>query len=214
MRYRELTGEGQRVEVAMLDGMLYLVERGIIVYSYIGHIPKPEGNHHRLLAPYGTFNARDGLIAIATGTKEQWEKLCKVIGREDLINHPELQTWEQRKAHLHDMIMPAIENWLKNKTRSEACEILLNASIASAPVYNIKDIFEDPHINHREMLVDVDIPLVGEKKMVGIPITFSKTPCSIRLPPPLLESIQKRFSTLLDIVAMKLLNSKRKIFII
>ncbi len=186
LRYRDLTGKGQRVEVAMLDGMLYLIEGGIVVYSYIGHIPKPEGNHHRLLAPYGAFKAKDGLIVIATGTREQWEKLCKVIGREDLINHPKLKTWEQRKAHLHDLLIPAIEKWLEDKTKEEACKILLNAGLAAAPVYNVKDIFENPHINQRGMLVDIDIPLVGRKKIAGVPITFSRTPCSIRLPPPLI----------------------------
>ena len=186
LRYRDLTGKGQRVEVAMLDGMLYLIEGGIVVYSYIGHVPKPEGNHHRLLAPYGAFKAKDGLIVIATGTKEQWEKLCRVIGRDDLVSHPGLQTWEQRKAHLHDLLIPAIENWLKDKTKDVACKILLNAGLPAAPVYNVKDIFEDQHVNQREMLMDVDIPLVGRKRIAGIPIIFSETPCSIRLPPPLI----------------------------
>ncbi len=186
LRYREVTGKGQRVEVAMLDGMLYLIEGGIVVYSYIGHTPKPEGNHHRLIAPYGAFNAKDGLIVIAAATNEQWQTLCKIIGRDDLISHPELQTWEQRKAHLHDILIPAIEDWLKNKTKSEACEILLASGIPSAPIYNIRDIFKDPHISKREMLVDVDIPLVGRKKIAGVPITFSETPCQIRLPPPLI----------------------------
>jgi len=171
---REVTGEGQFVDISMLDAMIALNERALTIHSFTGQVPSrgPE----RLIGPRGTFRAKDGYLALNVPTDYIWHRLTYVIGREDLAHDPRCVSGPARAANLETVIRPAIEGWLQDKTRQEAMVLLNEAGVPVGPVQTAADVFACPHVAARGMLVELDDPGVTGKKLVGSPVKFSRAP--------------------------------------
>jgi formyl-CoA transferase len=170
---REHTGEGQFVDSAMLDNMLALNERMVVLYSFTGE--SPERGRMKHIYPRGAFRCKDGYLALNVPDDIQWGRLCKAMDREDL--QTDLRTVDGTARGTHaDFITPIIENWLSDKTRAQAVARLEAEGVPSGPVYTADDIFNEPHIAAREMLVTVDDPIAGPRKYARSPLHLSAAP--------------------------------------
>lgn len=162
---RERTGQGQIVDISLLDSMLALNERMVTLYSVTGEAPLRGKLRH--LYPRGAFKCRDGYVALNTPDDIIWGRLAKTIGRPDLVDDPCCADGTSRAASA-EFIQPLVENWMADKTRAEVVDALNAAGVPTGPVYTAKDVFEDDHFRQRHMLVDVEDPEVG-------PLTFART---------------------------------------
>jgi CoA:oxalate CoA-transferase len=170
---RERTGEGQFVDSAMLDNMLALNERMAVLYSFTGKSPERGRMSH--IYPRGAFRCRDGYLALNVPDDIQWRRLCEALGREDLQHDPRTADGTSRGSHA-DMIRSIIEEWLGDKTRAEAVALLDAHGVPSGPVYTAKDVFEDPQVAARHMLVTVDDTVAGPRKYARSPLHLSAAP--------------------------------------
>jgi len=170
---RERTGEGQFVDSAMLDNMLALNERMVTLYSYPGE--SPERGRLKHLYPRGAFRCQDGYLALNVPDDIQWGRVCDAIGRADLKDDPRTADGTARAANA-DFIRPLIEEWLADKTRAQAVALLGERGVPSGPVNTAEDVFDDPHIAARHMLVTVDDPVAGPRKYARSPIHLSAAP--------------------------------------
>tara|TARA_R110001606_G_scaffold12165_4_gene52340 strand:- start:18007 stop:19203 length:1197 start_codon:yes stop_codon:yes gene_type:complete len=186
LRHSERTGEGQFVDIAMYDGMIALCERSIYQYSYTGKAPKPEGNNHPLLCPFGIFPTTDGWVSIAAHQENFWSALCRHMGRPELATDP---SYASNAARLNnqDHVISVVSEWTRLRTKAEVASIL-GGEVPVGPVNNAEDIIKDPHTAMRGMLASVDQP--GSTRSVVIantPLRFSSTPGGVRNRAPMLD---------------------------
>ncbi|RLC79178.1 MAG: CoA transferase [Chloroflexi bacterium] len=170
---RERTGQGQFVDSAMLDNMLAFNERMTTLYSFTGE--SPERGRLKHLYPRGAFRCQDGYLALNIPDDLQWKRLCEAMGRADLKDDPRTVDGTARAANA-DFVRPIIEDWLAVKTRAQAVALLGEQGVPSGPVYTAEDIFDDPHIAARNMLVTVDDPVAGPRKYARSPLHLSSAP--------------------------------------
>ena len=169
------TGEGQFVDVSMVDAVLALCERTVHQNSFHDVVPHPEGNRHPLLSPFGMFRAKDGFITLAAHFDGCWAKLCTCIGREDLIADPRAATADARVAN-RDFVYEQLELYTSLRTKKELMHTL-GGIIPFGPVYNVAEIIADPHFVAREMTVEVPHPgLPNPVRIAGIPVKMTETP--------------------------------------
>jgi alpha-methylacyl-CoA racemase len=173
---RERTGRGQFVDVAMTDGVYSLLVSHLSTYFATGMMPRRgdsmlDGGAHY----YNVYATKDGKW-LSIGAIEPWfyANLCKAIGREDLLSC-EVAAPEQREA-----LKQSLRETFKSKTRDEWFDILTRQDICVGKVYDLDETERDPHLRAREMIVEVDDPVAGKVKQVGIPIKLSETPGRIR----------------------------------
>lgn len=186
LHWANKTGEGQHVDCAMYDTMLYMIERAIMMYSLAGIVSGRDGNAHPLYAPYDSFETKDGkFVVIAGHWDKQWENLCHAMKREDLLKDNRFKTmWD--RAQNYDDLKPIIESWTKSKNRDDIVQFLIEQDVPVGPVNTVEDIFRCPQVKEREMLVEIEHPIAGRFKIVGVPAKFSKTPGRIERRAPLL----------------------------
>ncbi|MET0542303.1 MAG: CoA transferase [Variovorax sp.] len=185
VHHAQRTGQGQFVDVSMVDSVLALCERIVYQQSYEGRTPGPEGNRHPLLCPFGLFPARDGWVSIACPDEKLWARLARIIGRPEMAEDPRFATNPARVQHASEVIA-AVEDFTRCRSKAELAE-QLGGITPFGPVYTAQDIFADPHFAQREMLVEVEHPGCSSPvHIAGIPIKLSETPGSVRRRAPLL----------------------------
>ncbi len=201
INYRNNTGKGQKVDVAMLDCQVAILENAIARYFVNGVSPEPAGNKHTSIVPFEPFDTSDGEIMIAAGNDVLWSKLCKVLGIEELIDDERFKTNPLRNKN-YDALRPLIAEPFKTKTVEEWKTLLTEAGVPNGPINKIEDVVKDPQVLAREMIVEVDHKKAGKTKLPGVAIKMSETPGSVRNPAPLLgentEDILKNFAGLSD----------------
>lgn len=179
------TGEGQYVDVSMVDAVLSLCERIVHQRSFQGINPRPEGNRHPLLSPFGMVRALDGWVTIAAHSDEFWKTLCRLMGRDDLISDPRMADRHARVAN-RDAVYEAVGEFTGRHTKQQLKE-LLGGKIPVGPVYQMDEIAEDPHFAVRDMIVEVEHPgCATPVTIAGVPIRMTATPGSVRHRAPLL----------------------------
>lgn len=183
--YRNKTGKGQHVDVNLLDTILYTSGKGIVAAANADYIWQRDGSRYPGAAPCDTYACKDGYVFMVAGLESHWQRLCRVMGREDLLIDQRLQTIGGRSKHV-GVVDQAIKDWVKDQTVAEVVDKLVEAQLVVAPVLNYKQILENIHILEREMVVEVDHPVVGRIKIYGIGPKFSLTPGNIRSPAPLM----------------------------
>jgi CoA:oxalate CoA-transferase len=183
--HREKTGEGQMVDVAMLDCQVAILENAIARYDITGEVPVPIGNKHPSIVPFEPFATADGQIMMAAGNDALWAKLCRAIGRIDMIDDPRFQTNPLRHEH-YDEMRPLLAEAFQRKSTADWQVILDEAGVPNGPINSVDAVMQDPQVLAREMVVPVDHPAAGRTHLPGIPIKMSATPGEIRTPAPLL----------------------------
>ena len=179
------TRRAQFVEVAMYDAIVSMCERAIYQYDFNNVIPRPEGNGHPLLAPFGIYSAKDGFVAIGIVEDSYWGVLKKIINFDDLLNDLKYGTIALRAQNRNEL-NEKINLWTNQFSKKELVK-LLGGKVPFGPVNNVKEIFEDSHIRKRNMILEIERPFGGGKswKVAGNPIKF-KGFKSLNLRPPLL----------------------------
>jgi crotonobetainyl-CoA:carnitine CoA-transferase CaiB-like acyl-CoA transferase len=182
---REETGRGQYVDTSLFEGPLaFSIWESAELWA-TGRIPQPFGSAHRLTAPYQALKTRDGYINIGANNQRLWARLCNAIGREELIEDERFATNADRMANRAELA-GELEKTLVEKSTDEWMEVLLEAGFPAGPIYNYEQVFEDPHTLAREMMVEMEHPVEGTVRGLGIPVKLSETPGEIRRPAPLL----------------------------
>ena len=166
------------MEVASADSMLTALEDCLAEASMSGVTKHREGNGSRSIAPYDTFEVKDGIFSTAVSTNSQWKKFCEVMGFEELLDDPRFTTNEGRGEHYFAEdgdkgLREIIDNKFKNMTRKEISELLEPHNIPGGPGYTVEDAFNDEQLNTRNMVLDIDDKAIGRIKMPGVPIKIS-----------------------------------------
>lgn len=178
------TGQGQFIDVAMVDSVLALCERTVYQYSIQGITPKPEGNAHPFLVPFGLYPAADGFITLAAHGDAFFVALCKALGAEEILADPRYGNVETRVAHRNELIA-ALSLHTARFTKAELAQ-RLGGVIPFGLVMNVADIIQDPHFAARDMIACVGQPGGEPIKVAGVPIKMTGTPGGVFRRAPLL----------------------------
>ena len=180
-----VSGKGQYIDLSLLDATVAATSSMAMSYLVAGELPVRVGLGSQLTAPYGDFDCADGKIMIAVGNDKQFVQLCKVLERPDLLADDRFATTPQRVAN-KQALLPILGEIFKTQTIDHWIPLLRKAVVPSAPIYDFKQVFDDPQIKHRQLVKEIPHPLAGTMKVVGNPVNFSDTPLEYGRPPPLL----------------------------
>jgi CoA:oxalate CoA-transferase len=170
---REKTGEGQFIDSSMYDSLVSLNEMGIMMHSFSGVVVQ-RGGLLRYQAPAGTYKLKDGsFVAFITANEFIWERFCKAIEREDLIDNPKTATGLDRVKN-KDFLEPIVEEWMGSRTREEVIERLLKQGVPVGPVQTTEDLVNCPQLKARKMLLEIDDPIAGKRVFARSPIRMTK----------------------------------------
>lgn len=174
---REKTGEGQRIDVAMVDTLFSIMENFVVKYTVTGETPMRAGNIDPGIAPFDSFQAKDAQFVMGCGTNKMFAALCGAMGREDLITNPLYDTNEKRCDNYLPGLKGIIEEWSTTKTVAELEEIIVACGIPFGPILDIPQIAEHDLIQRRNMLWTVNQPgMDGEIRIPGSPVKFHGLP--------------------------------------
>jgi crotonobetainyl-CoA:carnitine CoA-transferase CaiB-like acyl-CoA transferase len=186
LHHRDLvSGRGQYIDISLLEATVAATSTMSMSYVAAGQLPVRVGLGSQLTAPYCDFDCADGKILIAVGNDKQYAALCGVLGRPDLITDERFTTTPLRVAHKGELL-PAIGEILERHPVDHWIPLLREAVVPSAPIYDFRQVFDDPQLRHREVLREVDHALAGRMPVVANPLKFSQTPIEYRRGPPLL----------------------------
>jgi crotonobetainyl-CoA:carnitine CoA-transferase CaiB-like acyl-CoA transferase len=179
------TGQGQFVDVSMVDSILAMCERIVHQNSFGKLVPQPQGNHHPFLCPFGTFPTADGLCTIAAYDDPMFKLLCAIMGRDDIPLDERYCTYQARWDNRVSLI-ELVSDFTRRHTKHELNSVL-GGRVPFGPVYRVDEIVADPHFQARQMVVPVDHPGMDTQVLVaGVPVKLSETPGGIRHRAPLL----------------------------
>ena len=179
------TGQGQMVDASLLEaGLAYTIWESALYFS-TGEIPGPLGSAHRVSAPYQALRTADGYINIGAATQGTWEQFCRAIGQDALIDDPRFKAPADRKAREGELAA-LLEVALTQQTTAYWLELLEQAGVVAGPIYNMEQVYQDPQVQAREMVVALDDPELSRLRHIGIPVKLSATPGQIRRRAPAL----------------------------
>lgn len=185
LNHRNVHGVGQKVDVAMLDCQVAMLENAIARYVVTKEVPKPAGNRHTSIVPFEPFDTLSGQLVVAVGNDQIWKRFCEVTGLEALITDPMYAKNPDRNKN-YDVLRPLIAEKMMMKTKEEWMPILDAAGVPNGPINYIDAVLEDEQVKAREMIVEVEHPVAGKLKMPGVAIKLSETPGEIHSPAPVL----------------------------
>ena len=169
---KEEMGEGQQIDVASTDCMFTALEDAEIEASMSGTMFEREGNRSRSIAPYDTFDCKDGIVSTAVSTNGQWKKFCKVMDFMGIVDDPRYTSNESRGEN-YDELREIIQAKFINMTKWEIEDLLRPDNIPSGPGLTVQDAFENDHIQSRNMVLEIEDKAIGNIKMPGVPIKMS-----------------------------------------
>lgn len=170
---RDITGEGQQIDIASADCMFSALEDILIAEMMTGKRFEREGNQSRAIAPYDTFEVKDGIVSTAVSTNAQWKKFCEAMDMEELLDDPRYATNESRGKNYLKSLRRIIADKFKDMTKWEIEAALRPLNIPSGPGYTVPEAFENEQLNARNMVVEVEDKALGKIKMPGVPIKIS-----------------------------------------
>jgi formyl-CoA transferase len=183
--HRERTGRGQYIDAALLDTIVAFNANQITSYFASGKIPQRYGNAHAQVVPYEVFPTADGHIILAVGNDSQFASFCQAAGCAELAEEARFKTNSARIVHRGELI-PLIAEIMRTRSKGEWIEALEAANVPCGPINNMKEVFEDPQVRHRQLRVDMPHPSGGTASVVRSPLRLSETPVEYRLAPPML----------------------------
>ncbi|MCA3357009.1 MAG: CoA transferase [Roseomonas sp.] len=208
VNHRNNTGQGQQIDIGMLDThVAWLANQGMN-YLATGENPPRLGNQHPNIAPYQEFPTKDGYIILAVGNDPTFERFCKAFGQEALLADPRFATNPIRVQN-RQLVTDTLTPVMKSKTTAEWIEALEALKIGCGPINTLEQVFADPHVQAREMVVEMAHGSGETVKVIANPVKLSATPPSYRSAPPVLgEHTQNVLTDVLkmntaDIAALK-----------
>ena len=168
---RSVTGRGRLIDISLLDGVIGMLGYLAQLAFFTGEDPKPQGSQHPNLVPYGVFPANDGSIIIACLTNAFWERICKALGLHEQIRDPRFDSLEKRRDN-RALVNALISEVTSQKSVDELASILSDYQVPYAPILGIKEALAQPQAVAREMVVEVDHPILGKIPIVNRSIRF------------------------------------------
>jgi len=186
LHIRTKTGLGQKVEISMLNSILFSIIPREAYFFMTGKNLPLTGNRHYQIAPSNTYRTRDGgFLMLIAHTQKHWENLCKCIKRTDLLDDTRFKTNSDRLKNCHELD-GLLNETFSEKNQTEWVEFLSSKGVMVAPIYTFEQLFQDPQVLHYKMIHDLIHPVAGKIRVLKTPIEFSKTEVEFRTPPPLL----------------------------
>lgn len=183
LRERERTGDGQWVDVSLLDGQIAWLTYVAGGYFATGEIPRRYGSAHPTIVPYQAFPTADGHLTVAAGNDGLWARFARAVGLADLVDDPRFATNPDRVRN-RDELLPLIERTLAQRSAAEWSKLLAEAAVPVGPINTVDQALAHPQVIAREMTVEVDHRSAGRIRMVGSPLKLSASPPRIRTAPP------------------------------
>ncbi len=184
LNYRHESGLGQKVDVAMLDCQVAMLENAIARYVVTKEVPKPAGNRHTSIVPFEPFETKDSKIVVAVGNDALWRKFCDVTDLK-IVDDPRFKSNPDRNQN-YDELRPIIAAIMKQKTTKEWQVVLDEAGVPNGPINYVDKVLEDEQVLAREMIVELDHPVAGKLQVPGVVVKLSETPGKILTPAPVL----------------------------
>jgi len=185
LRVKEKTGEGQQIDISMMEGQLALLGTTVANYFANGIVPKPLGTQYSVVVPYQTFHTKTRDLALAIAGEKLWRKCCPVIGLPQLLDDPRYVNTVERSKHRESLIATLQEAFME-KSYEEWERILLENDIPVGAINNLAQVVEHPQTKARGSFAEVNHPSVGKVKVVRSPVRMSKTPAKAPTPSPTL----------------------------
>ena len=183
LRHRDQTGEGQLIDVGMLDCQVAILENAMVRYFSTGDIPRPLGRRHPAITPFEIFESADGYVVIAIGNNELWRKFCEHVDHPELIDDDRFNTNALRTEN-HESLFPILAEIMCRRTTDEWVEALETIGVPCGPVNTVDKVANDPQVLARDMIAEVEHNTTGTVQIPGIPIKLSETPGQIDAPAP------------------------------
>lgn len=183
--HRLKTGQGQHVDTSLMESGIAYTFWESAMYFATGRIPGPMGSAHRLTAPYQAFQTSDGYVNIGAANQANWERLCGAIGREELIDDSRYLKPSDRMDNI-DALTATLQETFASERSQHWLDALAEAGVPAGPIYDMADVYADPQVQARDMMVEMDHPTAGRVKNIGVSVKLSDTPGSVRSPSPLL----------------------------
>jgi crotonobetainyl-CoA:carnitine CoA-transferase CaiB-like acyl-CoA transferase len=185
LHHRTATGEGQHIDVALLDTQVaWLINQGV-AYLTDGAVPPRRGNAHPAIVPYNAYPARDGSFILAVGNDAQFRRFCEVAGAPALADDPRFSANAERVRN-RAALEPEIERLTRTRDAAEWIAVLEAAGVPCGPINDVGEVFADPQVRHRGMRISMphETSASGTVDLIGNPLKLSKTPVSYRHAPP------------------------------
>ena len=185
LRHRDATGQGQAIDMALLDTQVAMLANLGANYLVTGAPPQRAGNAHQNIVPYQVFEVADGHMILAVGNDGQFAKFCEVAGRPELAADPRFARNADRVRH-RGVLVPLLAEVMRSRPKADWLGALETAKVPCGPINDLAEVFADPQVRARGMTVELPHPLADRVRLVASPMKFSATPVQYRLPPPLL----------------------------
>lgn len=185
LRHRELSGEGQEVDMALLDTQVAMLANVGANYLVSGATPQRAGNAHPNIVPYQVFEVADGHIVLAVGNDAQFGRFCAIAGCPELADDPRFRRNAERVRH-RETLVPLLAERLRGRPRHAWLEALEAAGVPCGPINDVSEVFADPQVRARDMTVTLPHAHHSGLQLVASPIKLSATPVRYHRPPPLL----------------------------
>lgn len=185
LSHRDRTGQGQHVDLALLDVQVAVLANQAANYLVGGMVPQRLGNAHPNIVPYQAFATSDGHVILAVGNDGQFQKFCAVAGCPEVAADGRYASNAGRVGN-RDTLIPLLREVLRSRPSAVWIETLEAAGVPCGPINTLDQVFDNPQIKHRGMVAAVDHPLAGSVDLVANPIRFSETPISYERAPPVL----------------------------
>ena len=183
--HRDRTGEGQYIDMALLDTQIAVMANVASAYLCSDEIPLRWGNASPTIVPYQTLPTADGWIIIAAGNNGQFRHFVSAGGEAHLADNP-LYCENPLRVQHRKQLVPLLEDMTRKKTKAEWIALLEVVGVPCGPINNFKEVFENEQVKAREIELNVPHPTTGQMKLVASPMRLSKTPVEVRMPPPTL----------------------------
>lgn len=185
LNYKAKTGIGQKVDIALVDSLVAIMQIINQIYLVGGRLPERIGNRYESTYPYDTFPTKDGQnIVIGCANDKFWKILCELMDKKELIEHPDMVS-NKKRVENHAIIRPIMVEWTLTKNSKELIDTLLDFGVPAAPIYDISQVAEDDHIvGAREMFIEAEYPRIGKIKVTNTHIKMSETKAGFYSPSP------------------------------
>ena len=185
LRHRDATGQGQQLDLALLDSQVSWLSYIGQNYLISGEVPGLLGHEHPSIVPYRVFEAKDGPMVLAAANDGQFKRFCQFAGRSELAEDKRFATNAARVRH-RKVITPILEDILKRRTVAEWIDGLVGANVPASPINHLDQVFNDPQVRARGMTVSMNHPTDQDVDLIASPLHLSASPVSYRYPPPVL----------------------------
>ena len=180
---RERSGKGQWVHTSLLEAQVRMLDFQAARWTMGREIPPQAGNDHPTGIPTGVFKTKDGHMNIAAAGQLMYRRLCTALGVPQLIDDPRFKTVADRSKNRKEM-NEALDRATAARTSAEWIAILNDAGVPCGPIYDVKEVFDDPHVRHLGLAVDVKSAALGQIQIQNVPVTLSRTPAQVRTAAP------------------------------